>query len=272
MKYIDGEDKYNKFRGLIKNHFSHISNTNATRESLLAYELWGGLPSEEMKKRINELNKHGIGFEDIWIDAGWYGKCTKCDDAFSGDWGQHTGDWNVNLRVHPEELRDVVFPVGRLDKDTEGLLLITDDGELTFKLLSPNYGKRKTYFFYAKGVADEEKLKKLSTGVNIYKDKDWLSAPAEVEISERCTLADIKELLSYEDRALALKKGDLPVIGGFITITEGKKHQVKRMIRYTGPKVVYLKRISMDTLTLDPLLLPGEFRELTPTEIELLKK
>ena len=171
----------------------------------------------------------------------------------------------------PEELRDVVFPVGRLDKDTEGLLLVTDDGELTFKLLSPHYRKRKTYFFYAKGIYDEEKLKELSTGVNIYKDREWISAPAEVEITEHRSMADIKDYLSQEDKSLALKKGDLPVIGGYITITEGKKHQVKRMIRYTGPKVVYLKRVAMDSLVLDSELKRGEFRALTQQEINLLK-
>ena len=107
MKYGKDEDKYNKFRRLIKNHFSHKSCTRAEREGLMAYELWGGLPSEEMKKRLNEFKKYNIKFEDIWIDAGWYGNCTKCDEAFSGDWGEHTGEWKVNTRVHPERLTDV---------------------------------------------------------------------------------------------------------------------------------------------------------------------
>lgn len=107
MKYNKGEDRYNKFRRLIKNHFSHKSCTEAEREGLMACELWGGLSSEEMKKRLCELKKHGIRFEDIWIDAGWYGNCTKCDEAFSGDWGEHTGEWKVNTRVHPKRLINV---------------------------------------------------------------------------------------------------------------------------------------------------------------------
>ena len=172
----------------------------------------------------------------------------------------------------PDELRDRVFPVGRLDKDTEGLLLVTDDGELTFKLLSPGYGKKKTYFFYAKGVPDEQKLSEISSGISIYKDRDFITAPATVNITEHKTLSDIKEYLNEEDLGLALKKGDLSVIGGYITITEGKKHQVKRMIRYTGPKVVYLKRLSMDSLTLDDTLPTGCYRALTEDEISLLKK
>ena len=107
MYYGKDEDKYNKFRRLIKNHISHKACTGATREGLMACELWGGLPSEQMIKRLNELTAHGIRFEDIWIDAGWYGNCTKCDEAFSGDWAAHTGEWEINKRVHPTELRDV---------------------------------------------------------------------------------------------------------------------------------------------------------------------
>lgn len=107
MKYNSNEDKYNKFRKLIRNHFSHKSCTDATRDGLMAFELWGGLRSDEMKKRIKELKKYDIKFEDLWIDAGWYGNCTKYGDAFSSDWGAHTGEWEVNKRVHPKELKDV---------------------------------------------------------------------------------------------------------------------------------------------------------------------
>lgn len=108
MKYTRDEDKYNKFRRLIKEKFSHKTCTSAEREGLLAFELWGGLPSNEMNKRLAEIKKYNIKFEDIWIDAGWYGNCTKCDEAFSGDWASHTGEWEINTRVHPEELLDVV--------------------------------------------------------------------------------------------------------------------------------------------------------------------
>lgn len=107
MHYKQSEDKHNKFRRLIKNHFSHKSCTNAERESLMGFELWGGITSEEMKKRIRELKKHDIRFEDIWIDAGWYGNCQKCDETFSGDWSEHTGEWTTNPRVHPGGLLDV---------------------------------------------------------------------------------------------------------------------------------------------------------------------
>lgn len=107
MKYEVNEDKHNKFRSLIKKHFSHKSENSDIRDGLMAVELWGGLHSEEMVKRLKEYKKYDIKFEDIWIDAGWYGNCTKCDEAFSGDWFKFTGDWYVNKRVHPGELLDV---------------------------------------------------------------------------------------------------------------------------------------------------------------------
>lgn len=104
MKYNDTEDKHNKFRKLIKNHFSHKNNRE---NSIMAFELWGGLTSEEMIKRIKELKKYDIKFDDIWIDAGWYGNCTKCDDAFTGDWGKNTGEWKPNKKAHPDGLLEV---------------------------------------------------------------------------------------------------------------------------------------------------------------------
>ena len=107
MEYAKGEDASNKFRRLIRSHFSHRACTPATRDGLLAFEQWGGLPSEMMKGRIAELKAHGIHFEDLWIDAGWYGQCTKCDDPFSGDWWQFTGEWCVNRRIHPQGMEDV---------------------------------------------------------------------------------------------------------------------------------------------------------------------
>ena len=107
MPYTATEDKYNKFRRLMKQHFSYPSCTPADRESLLAFLLWGGIPSEEIKKRISALKQHQVPFEEIWIDAGWYGNCTNCDENFTGDWPLHTGNWAVNPRVHPGELTDV---------------------------------------------------------------------------------------------------------------------------------------------------------------------
>ncbi len=107
MKYDDADEKHNKFRTLIREHFSHKNEGRTARDGLMAFELWGGLPTDEMKKRIGELKECGIKFEEIWIDAGWYGNCTNCTDTFSGDWGTKTGDWFVNENVHPGKLSDV---------------------------------------------------------------------------------------------------------------------------------------------------------------------
>ena len=107
MEYTSNEDSSNKFRKLIKNHFSHTACTEAVREGILAYELWGGLTTAEMTKRLKELKEHGIAFEDVWIDAGWYGKCTNCEEAFTGDWAVCTGDWKINKRVHPDDFAKV---------------------------------------------------------------------------------------------------------------------------------------------------------------------
>lgn len=171
----------------------------------------------------------------------------------------------------PEEKRDVLFPVGRLDRDTEGLLLVTDDGGLCYDLLMPEKHVDKTYFFWAQGILTEEKIAEIEGGVNIYRNREEPTAPARITVTGQSTLRGIKELLGEDDSRVSNRRGDLPVTSGIITITEGKKHQVKRMIRYGGCKVVYLKRLAMGELRLDEALLPGEYRALTESEVALLK-
>lgn len=171
----------------------------------------------------------------------------------------------------PEEKRDALFPVGRLDKDTEGLLLVTDDGELCYNLLSPKTCIEKTYCFYAVGILTEEDKGRLESGVTPFTDKTLITAPAKITVDSVRRLREIKTLLSGKDIALANRKGDTSVTVGKITITEGKKHQVKRMLLNAGCRVVYLKRLSMAGLFLDGELLPGEYRQLTKSEICLLK-
>ena len=107
MNYAQGEDGANKFRRLLRNHFSHVASHPGAREGLFAYELWGGLTSEEMIRRVKTLKAKGLAYEDLWIDAGWYGNSTKCDDAYTGDWHKWTGDWVPNARIHPKGLADV---------------------------------------------------------------------------------------------------------------------------------------------------------------------
>ena len=107
MNYGVGEDSGNKFRRLIRRHFSHLNIPGVKREGLFATELWGGLTSDEMVRRLRALKDRGFAFEDIWIDAGWYGESKKCDDAYTGDWGSWTGDWTPNPRIHSDNLERV---------------------------------------------------------------------------------------------------------------------------------------------------------------------
>lgn len=146
----------------------------------------------------------------------------------------------------PENRRDDLFPVGRLDKDTEGLLLITNDGQLAHELLSPRKHVDKTYFAVIDGEVREEHKQLFQDGLNIG-DED-LTLPAKLSI---------------------LKSGETSEIE--LTIHEGRFHQVKRMFEAIGTKVTYLKRISMGPLTLGNLQ-PGEVRVLTDEELDALRK
>jgi 16S rRNA pseudouridine516 synthase len=147
------------------------------------------------------------------------------------------------------ELEDQVyepFPVGRLDKDTEGLLLITNDGQLAHRLLSPKKHVPKTYFAVIDSEVTDEDVKAFAEGVTL--DDGYETKPGELKILKSGIRSDIE-----------------------LTITEGKFHQVKRMFEAVGKKVVYLKRISMGPLPLDETLELGEYRELTDDEIEMLR-
>ena len=145
----------------------------------------------------------------------------------------------------PYNRRDDLFPVGRLDKDTEGLLLITNDGQLAHELLSPRKHVDKTYFAVIDGEVREEHKQLFFEGLDIG-DED-LTMPAKLKI---------------------LKSGEVSEIE--LTIQEGRFHQVKRMFEAIGKKVTYLKRISMGPLVLGDLK-PGEVRSLTDSEIEALR-
>lgn len=146
----------------------------------------------------------------------------------------------------PKELHADFFPVGRLDKDTEGFLLITNDGALSHQLLSPKKHVAKTYYVECQGVLTSQKIQLLENGVNIGDEKPTLPAIVK-EIS---------------------KEADSYVI--HLTITEGRFHQVKRMIQAIGGEVTYLKRLSMGGLSLDETLEKGSYRELSLDEIAVL--
>lgn len=135
-----------------------------------------------------------------------------------------------------------MFPVGRLDKDTEGLLIITNDGELSHRLLSPRSHVDKCYLVQLMHSITADDIKSLSKGVDI--GDDTLTLPAKIE-------------------AIAADRI-------YLTITEGRYHQVKRMLEAVGNKVVFLKRVSFGPLELDSDLAPGQYRELDDSEIIML--
>ena len=138
--------------------------------------------------------------------------------------------------------RNSVFPVGRLDKDTEGLLILTNDGELAHRLLTPKRHVDKTYFVSLEHPLSTDDVSKLEQGVDIGEERTTL--PAKVEIIDEKSI--------------------------YLTIHEGKFHQIKRMLLAVGNGVTALKRISFAGLYLDDSLKPGEYRELTDQEVAAL--
>lgn len=138
------------------------------------------------------------------------------------------------------------FPVGRLDKDTEGLLLLTNDGKLSHELLSPKKHVGKTYYAVIEGEVTEADGDAFRQGVEL--DDGYVTKPAELSILRSGPESEIE-----------------------LTITEGKYHQVKRMFESRGKQVTYLKRLMMGPLELDPALGKGDWRELSEDELAALK-
>jgi 23S rRNA pseudouridine2605 synthase len=139
-----------------------------------------------------------------------------------------------------------IYPVGRLDYDTEGLLLLTNDGDLALKMTHPKYEVEKEYYCIVKGVPNERKIEKLKSGINI---GNFITAPAKVALLEK-------------QRELSILR---------LTIHEGKNRQVRRMFQAIGHPILYLRRERIGNLTLDGLKI-GEWRNLTKKEIYNLKK
>lgn len=169
----------------------------------------------------------------------------------------------------PEEWRDRLHPVGRLDIDTEGLLIITDDGKLDNRLMQPRHHVEKRYFFRALGHIDDDKKHAIESGIALY-HKDHIAAPARLEIVGYSKVWDEREQIPPQHRSKWLKNPEGPVTTGFLSITEGKKHQVKLMIKSVGCRVFTLKRVRIGGLELDETLEPGKWRELTEDELRLL--
>lgn len=170
----------------------------------------------------------------------------------------------------PPEDRDTLFPLGRLDKNTEGLLLVTDDGKLNHRLLDPENHVEKTYLLWAAGTLGADELARLRTGVRL-KGIPEPTKPAQVELLATGCLAAIPVPLFDNRRHLLLEAPQTPALCLRLTVTEGKRHQIKRMLEAVGCTVVYLRRTHFAGIALDERLQPGEYRPLTEEELALLK-
>ena len=144
--------------------------------------------------------------------------------------------------VSPEDRKKGLFPCGRLDKNTLGLVILTNDGEGAHRVLSPKHHVSKVYKFKTRLPVSENDVKMLEAGVDI---GGYLTKPCKVEMRSECE--------------------------GEITLTEGKYHQIKRMLEAVGNKIIYLERIKFGNIELDTSLERGQFRYLTPSEEELFK-
>lgn len=152
------------------------------------------------------------------------------------------------LSYFPPKLSEKLLIAGRLDKDTEGFLILTDDGAFVHQLMSPKKHVEKTYFFKAHGRLFEDAVQIVASGMDIGDEKP--TKPARLEITEYRELTNETE--------------------GFLTISEGRYHQVKRMIKVLGGEVFYLKRMIIGNVSLDESLPAGAYRALTKAELEAL--
>ena len=150
------------------------------------------------------------------------------------------------FRYVPMNEKKDLFTVGRLDLDTEGLLLITNDGAFSQSLLSPRKHVDKTYFAILDAAATEDDVAAFARGLHIGDDKD--TRPAKLEINPK----DAKQV--------------------YITIAEGRYHQIKRMANAVGKEVTYLKRLTMGRFILDDTLKPGEYRKFTEEELAYVRE
>lgn len=234
-------------------------------------------------------------------------------------------DGSIARSTEDELVRKDLFPVGRLDKDTEGLLIITNDGPLAHQLLVPKHHIDKTYYAIVTGTITEDDQRAFSRGIRY--DEKLTALPATLRVlSTGKTVADLRSELGFPENVSAFVPSDEgnatdhalthsdasrmlaemritdPIarllrtrlagsafIGAEepaditedslvseveITIQEGKFHQIKKMVKALpgGKEILYLRRITMGALRLDPNLAPGEFRKLSEDEIKILKK
>lgn len=199
-------------------------------------------------------------------------------------------DGSIVRSTEDARVRKDLFPVGRLDKDTEGLLIITNDGPLAHQLLVPKHHIDKTYYAIVTGTITEDDQRAFTRGIRY--DEKLTALPATLRVlSTGKTVADLRRALGFaatSERLLRTRLAGPAFIGAEepaditedtlvseveITIQEGKFHQIKKMVKALpgGKEILYLRRITMGALRLDPALAPGEFRKLSEDEIKILK-
>ena len=199
-------------------------------------------------------------------------------------------DGSIVRSTEDARVRKDLFPVGRLDKDTEGLLIITNDGPLAHQLLVPKHHIDKTYYAIVTGTVTEDDQRAFTRGIRY--DEKLTALPATLRVlSTGKTVAALRRALGFtatSERLLHTRLAGPAFIGAEepaditddtlvseveITIQEGKFHQIKKMVKaLPGEKeILYLRRITMGALRLDPALAPGEFRKLSEDEIKILK-
>ncbi len=209
-----------------------------------------GMPVKKPEYKVDEARQRvTLDGRDIGYSRFEYYMLNKPAGVVSAT--EDAADRTVVELIASRKRKDL-FPVGRLDKDTEGLLLITNDGALAHRLLSPKSHVDKCYYARVQGLVTEEDVKKFLAGVDIGTAKQ----------SERTAPGRLQILDADESSGVSRIR---------LVIQEGKYHQVKRMFAAVGKKVCYLRRESMGSLVLDAGLKPGEYRKLTDEELRELR-
>lgn len=203
--------------------------------------MWNGEVIKSANQKVNpEEDSITVYGERVEYKEFLYLMMNKPADVISATWDKM--DQTVIDLLIEEDRHFEPFPVGRLDKDTEGLLLLTNDGKLAHQLLTPKNNIAKTYMAKVKHPIDEEDVKRFAEGIQL---EEFMTKPAVLE-------------RTVDDLIIR------------VTITEGKFHQVKRMVHAIDNEVLHLQRVSMGSLQLDESLALGEYRELTDEELSSL--
>ena len=174
------------------------------------------------------------------------------------------------MELLPPELGSL-HPIGRLDLDTEGLLLLTDEGRLDPLLLRPEAHVEKLYFFRAFGRLEQEAFDRMAAGVEL-EGTGVVSLPARAWLEGYSSIGACEALLPPKKHNHLMKNPGRPVTEGWIALREGRKHQVKLMVKAVGGHVFTLKRYRFGPLALDETLAPGAYRPLNEAEIALLPR